>query len=245
MATRHTPRGELIVLDDPAAIARAGAERLVDAAKKAIAQRGRFTVALAGGSTPKAMNTLLASEYKDRVDWSKVEIFFGDERCVPPDHKDSNYRMTRESLLDQVPIPADRVHRIAGEKDPKQAAEEYEATLRRALGQPSGFPRIDLVFLGMGPDGHTASLFPGTTALVERQALVTATFVQKLDAWRVTMSAPMLSAAGEVIVQAGGAEKADNLKVALESDRGAVPISLVQPHQMIWLVDRAASSKLG
>jgi 6-phosphogluconolactonase len=240
-----TARGKVEVLADPQAIAEAGAERFVAAAQRTLADRKRFSVALSGGSTPKAMNQLLASKYRDRVEWSRVDVFFGDERCVPPEHKDSNYKMARESLLDHVPLGADRVHRIAGEKNPAEAAAAYQEIVTRVLGA-GPIPRIDLVLLGMGPDGHTASLFPGTTALNEKKDLVTATFVEKLNAWRVTMTAPMLSAAVEVLVMAGGAEKADNLKVALEGPDGSVPIQLVKPSsgQMTWLVDRAAATKL-
>ena len=219
--------------------------RAVVAAQRTLADHQRFSVALAGGSTPKATYQLLATTYRDRVEWPRVDIFFGDERCVPPEHKDSNYRMAREALLDHVPLGPDRVHRIAGEKPPAEAALAYQQILTRVLGS-SGAPRLDLVLLGMGPDGHTASLFPGTTALNEKHDLVTATYVEKLDTWRVTLSAPMLCAAAEVVVMAGGAEKADNLKVALQGADGTVPIQLVKPTsgQMTWLVDRAAAAKL-
>lgn len=241
----NTARGKIEVLADAPAIAQAGAERFVAAAQRTLGDCERFSVALAGGSTPKAMYQLLAGTYRDRVEWSRVDVFFGDERCVPPDHKDSNYKMAREALLDHVPLGADRVHRIAGERNPPEAAAAYQEILKRVLGS-HGIPHIDLVLLGMGPDGHTASLFPGTTALEEKQALVTATWVEKLNTWRVTLTAPALNAAVEVVVMAGGAEKVDNLKVALEGPDGSVPIQLVKPSsgQMTWLVNRAASAKL-
>jgi 6-phosphogluconolactonase len=223
------------ILDGPAEVAHAAAERFVAAAEASLRARGRFAVALAGGSTPRATYALLARPpLSGRVDWARVEIFFGDERCVPPDHDDSNYRMANEALLRHVPLDPARVHRIAGERAPDEAAAAYAAVL-----QP-----LDLVLLGMGPDGHTASLFPGTTALDERERPVVAVWVDKLHAWRVTLTAPVLSAAAHVVVCAVGAEKADALKLALESPPGAVPIQLVQPRELTWLIDRAAAAKL-
>ena len=228
---------KITVLDDAAAVADAAAEAFIDAAARAIAARGRFTVALAGGSTPKATYARLAA-MPERVDWQRVEVFFGDERRVPPDHKDSNYRMAREALLDHVPLDPAHVHRIAGELPPDEAARAYDALLAR-----SG--PLDLALLGMGPDGHTASLFPGTPALAERTARVVPVYVPKLDAWRVTLTAPELSAAREVVITTVGAEKADALAQALEGPPGSVPIQLVQPAGGArWIVDRAAAGKL-
>jgi 6-phosphogluconolactonase len=229
----------LEVLETPSEVARACAERVCAAfARK---RNPRFRIALAGGSTPRATYALLAqAPFRDRIDWEAVEIYFGDERCVPPDHPDSNYRMAQETLLSKVPIAAEQVHRIAGERSPMEAADEYTAELRTA-GVP---PRMDLTLLGMGPDGHTASLFPGTAALKEQKAPVVAVYVPRLDVWRVTLTAPVLSGSGEVIVTAVGAEKADALALALEGPEGSVPIQLVQPHTLTFLVDRAAAAKL-
>jgi 6-phosphogluconolactonase len=227
---------ELVILDDADQVASAGAERFTAACERAIAQRGRFDVALAGGSTPKAMYVkLTGSPFCERIDWARVEVWFGDERCVPPDHADSNFRMAREALLDHVPLDDAHVHRVLGESDPAEAALAYAALLPEAL---------DLVLLGMGPDGHTASLFPGTPALAEREARAMAVYVEKFKSWRVTLTAPVLSAAGEVVVMTVGDEKADALALALEAPQGAVPIQLVKPARMIWLVDRAAAKKL-
>ena len=236
-------RGELEVFEDPSAVARAGAERFAAAAERAIAASGRFAVALAGGSTPRATYQILAQAFRDLIAWEKVEIFFGDERCVPPEHPDSNYRMAREALLDRVPLAADHVHRIPGELPPEEAARDYQATLERVLGPA---PRFDLVLLGMGKDGHTASLFPGTTALAEREKKVAAVHVTQLDTWRVTLTAPVLCAAAEVVVMTVGDEKADALALALDGPDGAVPIQLVRPTsgKMAWLVDRAAAARL-
>jgi 6-phosphogluconolactonase len=229
---------EVIVLADAAEVAKQTAERFVAAAKKKT--NGRFFVALAGGSTPKAAFQLLASQYKDRVDWTNVHFYFGDERMVPPDHPDSNYGMAQATLLSRVPVSAEQVHRIQGELAPMEAADDYALQLR-PVGMP---PRFDLILLGMGPDGHTASLFPGTAALNETRAPVTANYVPKLDTWRVTLTHPVLSNAEQVIIAAAGAEKADALKTALEGPSGSVPVQLVQPKHLTWLVDRAAAAKL-
>jgi 6-phosphogluconolactonase len=228
------------VLDGADTVADAAAEAFVDAAARAIAARGRFTVALAGGSTPKATYERLAAR-PERVDWRHVVIFFGDERCVPPDHKDSNYRMAWEALLAHVPIDRGEanVHRMRGELPPVEAAQKYDPLIARA--EP-----IDLVLLGMGPDGHTASLFPGTTALAPPAgAHVVAVHVPKLDAWRVTLTAAALSAAREVLITTVGTEKAEALALALEGPPSSVPIQLVQPAGgPRWIIDRAAASRL-
>ncbi|HSU68701.1 MAG TPA: 6-phosphogluconolactonase, partial [Tepidisphaeraceae bacterium] len=178
---------EIKVVPDPAAVAMEGAERFVDAAGQAIEAHGKFSVVLSGGHTPKAMFELLSQEpFRSQVTWEKVEVFFGDERCVPPESEESNYRMARESLLANVPIPGDNVYRIRGEIAPQEAAIEYGQMLKEKFGDGG----LDLVMLGMGPDGHTASLFPGTEALHEIKHRVVANFVPKLNAWRVTMTAP-------------------------------------------------------
>jgi 6-phosphogluconolactonase len=228
---------ELVIVDDAAAVARAGVDAFVTAARAAVAERGHFAVALAGGSTPRAMYRLLSTAPdKERVDWPRVEIYFGDERCVPPDHPDSNYRMAKEALLDYVPIDPANVHRMVGEAArPDEAAREYEACLP---------PRLDLALLGMGADGHTASLFPGTAALEERERPVVAVFVPRLDAWRITLTALYLSSSRQVVVETTGGEKAEALTRALEAPPGAVPIQLVQPERLRFLVDRAAASRL-
>jgi 6-phosphogluconolactonase len=218
-----------------AEVARAAADEFAGAAAEAIAARGKFLVALAGGSTPKATYALLARPpLQERVEWGRVEIFFGDERCVPPDHADSNFRMAKEALLDHVRPGA--LHRIRGELAPEEAAREYAALVDGVT--------FDLALLGLGPDGHTASLFPGTSALAERRAAVVAVFVEKLHAWRVTLTAPVLSRARAVLVTAVGAEKADALALAVDGAPGAVPIQLVQPASLTYQVDAAAAQKL-
>jgi 6-phosphogluconolactonase len=236
----RTERGDVYVYESADEVAREAADMFVGIVAGVLADRSVARVALAGGSTPKAMYRLLASPaFRERVDWRRVEIFFGDERCVPPDHADSNYRMAREALLDHVPLGADRVHRIAGERPPAEAAAQYQQTLAR-IGDP---PRLDLVLLGMGPDGHTASLFPGTPVLAETRALAAPVYVDKLESWRVTLTAPVLSAAAHVLITTVGEEKADALATALTAAAGAVPIQLVRAIDQRWLVDRVAAQK--
>src|SRR5918912_4236836 len=165
---------QVLTFDNPQEVARAAADRFVEIARAAIRERGRFSVALSGGSTPKRAYELLASEdYRDKLDWSKVHIFFGDERCVPPNDAESNYRMANEAMLSRVALPARNVHRIQGVGDAAANARLYEDELRTFFNDAS-WPRFDLVLLGMGDDGHTASLFPGTAALNEQQAWVAA-----------------------------------------------------------------------
>jgi 6-phosphogluconolactonase len=196
------------VVDDPAAVARAAAERFVETAREAATGRGRFTVVLSGGSTPRRLYSLLATpDFRDRVDWEKTIILFGDERCVGPEDAESNYRMARETLLDHVPLSPVHVHRMFGEAgDPTTAAWVYEAVLR-GLFPDESFPLFDLVLLGIGTDGHTASLFPGTDALQERERWVAANHVPKLDAWRITMTAPALAAGRTILFLVTGQKK--------------------------------------
>jgi 6-phosphogluconolactonase len=235
-----TARGEVYVYPDAEAVARSAADMFATIVKGVLADHAVARVSLAGGSTPKATYRLLATPtYRDRIDWSRIECFFGDERCVPPDHAESNYRMAREALLDHVPLLAHHVHRMQGERPPAEAAALYEQLLAR-LGDP---PRLDLVMLGMGPDGHTASLFPGTPVLRETRALAAAVHVAKLDSWRVTLTAPVLSAAAHLLVTAVGNEKAEALHAALTKPDGTVPIQLVRATDERWLVDEAAAQK--
>lgn len=239
------------ILADPAAIARAAAEEFTGRAVAAVRARGRFTVALAGGSTPKALYGLLATEpaFRDRVPWAQTFLFYGDERHVGPEDKDSNYRMSREAMLDRLvpdPLPAGNVHRIPAENpDAAAAAAEYAAELEGFFG---GLPRFDLILLGIGPDGHTASLFPGTTGLREMDRLVAAAWVDKLSTYRVTFTPPLLRAAAALLFLVGGADKAPALRAVLEgpaeSDR--YPSQGISAHdgETLWLLDRAAAAAL-
>lgn len=222
---------------------------------------GRFTVALSGGSTPKAMFSLLAAEpFLDTVPWSSIYFFWGDERCVPPDHPDSNYRMTREALLSKVPVPAENIFRIPAENpDHEQAAEEYSNTLRMFFLTGPGaiktgtaplatLPRFDLVFLGMGADGHTASLFPGTTALHAGNQIAVASYVEKLSAHRITLTAATINNARNITFLAAGADKAATLKEVLEGppQPEVYPSQLIRPGNgsLLWMVDEAAAGML-
>ena len=226
-------------------LSEAAAAEIAEVARASVAERGRFSIALSGGNTPKRTYQLLAQRYTDSIDWSRVDVFFGDERFVPPDDNRSNYKMAQDALLSAAPIAADHVHAIPTDtRTVGDAAEAYARTLETVLnGTPAESPVVDLILLGVGPDGHTASLFPGTSALTS-EAPVTAVYVPKLDSWRVTLTAPVLSNGDEVVVAAAGAEKADALALALEGAPGSVPIQLVQPRSLTFLVDRAAAAKL-
>jgi 6-phosphogluconolactonase len=233
---------EIKVLPDAAEIALEAAERVVAAAGRAAEEGRAFSIALSGGSTPKALFELLASgAYRSRVDWPRVEVFFGDERTVPPDHKDSNYRMAREALLSKVPIPGDNVYRMAGERDPNTAAKEYGQMLKEKFGDGG----MDLVLLGMGDDGHTASLFPETEALNETKHRCVANFVPKLNTWRLTLTAPFINRAAQVLILVSGASKAQRLQEVLEGppDPRRLPVQLIKPTdgRLTWLVDAPAA----
>ena len=231
------------VFDTPQDLAEAAAAAFAEKAGEAIAERGRFVVALAGGSTPEATYETLARDYADAVDWPRVHVFFGDERTVPPDHEDSNYRMAREALLDHV--PAGSVHPMRGELPPEEAAASYEDDLKEFFGEEPVV--LDLVMLGIGEDGHTASLFPETSALDVTDRLVVANPVLKLDTTRLTLTAPVLNAAREVFFLVAGEGKAEALEEILEGDPDprAYPATLVRPRNgPTWMVDRAAATRL-
>ncbi len=206
-------------------------------------------MALSGGTTPKLLFELLASpNFQGRVRWSNLQLFQVDERCVPPDDPQSNYRMIRQALLESVPLPAENFHRMAAEcPDREQAAREYAEELARVLHPaPGEWPRLDLVFLGMGPDGHTASLFPGSHALDERSAWVAPNFVAKLDSFRLTLTLPVLNAAAHVIFLVAGADKAETLRQVLEGPEGRFPAQLIQPARgrLSWFLDESAAHLL-
>ncbi len=232
------------VYEGPAELAEAAVREFAAKAGEAVEERGRFAVVLAGGSTPKAAYGLLARDFARTIDWDRVHVFFGDERSVPPDHEDSNYRMAREALLDHVPVGS--VHRMCGELPPDEASSSYEDELRNFFGA-EGLPRFDLVLLGIGEDGHTASLFPETQALEVTDRLVVANPVPKLDTTRITLTAPALNAARAVNFLVAGEGKAKALKEILEGDADPreYPAKLVRlPGGPGWMVDRAASGML-
>jgi 6-phosphogluconolactonase len=241
---------ELRRLTTPQDLFQAAAEEVLRAATRAVAERGRFTIALSGGSTPRNMYTLIAANAATSLPWDRMFFFFGDERHVPPDDPDSNYRMANESLLAKIPVPPANVFRIPAENpDANAAAEMYEQTLRRFFGlAPGEFPRFDLILLGIGPDGHTASLFPETAALQEKTRLVVANWVEKLNTSRITLTLPVLNHARCVAFLVSGIDKAAALHEVLEGKAPAekYPSKLVQPSEgkLIWFVDRAAASEL-
>lgn len=240
-------KAAVVTLSSREAVTAATADSLVIAAGAAIAARGRFLLVLSGGSTPKALYELLATPaYATRIDWTRVHVFWGDERCVPPDDRSSNYRMAREALLDRVPISPEAIHRMRGEDPPEQAAAAYEADLRQVFG--AGPPRFDVVLLGMGDNGHTASLFPGLTAVRERSRWVVAEYVGEVKMWRLTLTPPALNAAANVLFVVVGGDKASMLSRVIEGPRDvdALPAQVIAPTQglLTWMVDSAAAARL-
>ena len=236
---------------DPEHLAQAAVARFVQLAEEAITARGLFTVALSGGSTPKRLYQLLATpEWCNQVSWNRVHLFWGDERHVPIDHPDSNYRMVRENLIDRVPIPATNIHRIRAENpDADQAASDYEQELRLLFELTDNeLPQFDVVFLGMGSNGHTASLFPGTGAIFEQKHLVVASWIEEFKSDRITLTPPVINNAVQIIFFVTGTEKAATLKAVLEGqyqpDR--LPTQIIRPTQgkVVWMVDQAAASLL-
>jgi len=245
------PNAKVRVYRDSEEVALKAARRFARLADQYVVGCGRFTVALSGGSTPRAMNSLLAAPpFLDTVPWSSIYFFWGDERCVPPDHPDSNYRMARETLLERAPIPAQNVHRIhAEEPDAGRAAGEYEETIAAAFRlAPDGLPRFDLILLGLGPEGHTASLFPGSPALHDGEHLVAAPWVEKLGAHRITLTPRALNAAARVVFLVAGEEKAPALREVLAGDASPdlYPARIVRPTdgELLWLLDAEAANLL-
>jgi 6-phosphogluconolactonase len=235
---------ELLILDEDELYDRA-AELFAQYADEAVEQRGVFTAALSGGSTPKRLYSLLAERFQDRVPWSKVHVFFSDERCVPPDHPDSNYRMAYESLISRVDIPPENVHRMKGEKEPGDAAAEYAEDLRKVVGR-EGMPKLDLILLGMGEDGHTASIFPGSEAVDEASNPVISQYVPKLNTHRLTLSPPVLMNGRRVLVLVTGPKKAAALEQVLQGpyEPEHYPAQLLREAsgEVLWLVDPEAAS---
>lgn len=238
-----------LALPTPAAVAEAAADRIVTAARNAIRRRGRFRLALSGGSTPPAVYALLAAPPRvGAVDWSRVEFFWGDERAVASDHRDSNFGLAWTLLLDRLPGVKDAaIHRMPADADDRDAAaSRYQAELARAFGLASNAPRppaFDLIWLGMGRDGHTASLFPDSTALVERHRWVVTTWAPTLAVWRMTFTLPLINAARVVLFLATGVDKADALR-AIRSGSRDLPAARVRARSTLWLVDASAAGTL-
>jgi len=226
------------------------AEEVVKAANEAIAARGRFSIALSGGSTPKSLFNLLATNARSYLTWERMFFFWGDERHVGPDDPDSNYKMANEAMLAKIPVAASNVFRIPAENpDAAAVASAYEETLKKFFApQPGEFPVFDLILLGLGPDGHCASLFPETEALKEKSRWVVANWVEKLKTHRITLTLPVLNAARRVVFLVSGIDKAPALHSVLETDSPGeqYPSKLVSPTdgKLIWFVDKAAASSL-
>ena len=236
------------IFEDADALARAAAGRFVEAAQAAVEASGRFSVALAGGNTPRKVYELLArDEPGARVDWSLCHVFFGDERCVPPDSQESNYRMASETLLGRVPLPRGNVHRIEGAGDPAENARAYEDELRRFFGGAE-WPEFDLALLGMGDDGHTASLFPHTPALEAGGDWVAANWVEQLGAFRVTLTAPAINQARHVLFLVSGRGKSTRLAEVVRGnfEPTRLPAQSIRPVAggLEWFVDEEAAREL-
>ena len=243
---------EVRILHDGPAIARRAAELCIASAKTAVQQTGSFSIALSGGSTPKTLYSLLATDptLRSQVPWDNIQFFFGDERHVPPDHADSNFRMANEAMLSKVPIKPEQIHRIKGEyPDAEKAALEYEQDLRSSFKLASGqLPRFDFFLVGMGEEGHALSLFPGTKALHDNGRLVMRNWVGKFYTDRITVTAPVANNAALVIFLVTRADKAPALKGILEGpyEPEQLPSQLFQPKngKLLWLVDTAAAGML-
>jgi 6-phosphogluconolactonase len=248
------PRREVECFSDRGEMVHFEAERVVAQAGDAIAQRGRFVVALSGGATPRPLYQLLAhSPFATRIQWPRVHVFWGDERCVPPDGPESNYRMACEALLEHVPIPGTNVHRIRGELAPSAAATAYEELLIRYFspGELPLDPTFDLVLLGMGADGHTASLFPGSAAVSDTGRWVAATPAPQAGPWRVSLTPELLNTARNVTFLVSGADKADRVRDVLEPRQkdehtATLPAALIRPTHgaLHWMLDAAAAARL-
>ena len=246
------PQPQVRFLPDRAAIARRAADELLRVSLDAVADHGRFSIALAGGSTPKVLYHLLADDpgLRNRLPWDKMGVFFGDERHVGPGHPDSNFQMASDALLSKAPLKPEQIKRIKGEyEDADKAAREYEQELREYFRLADGeFPRFDLILLGMGDEGHTLSLFPGTKALHETKRIVTHNWVGKLFTERITLTAPAANNAANLIFMVAGAEKALALKGVLEGpfEPEQLPSQMIRPAngRLFWLVDSAAGGSL-
>jgi 6-phosphogluconolactonase len=237
---------EVKIVPDSATLNRVAAQEFHRLAESAVHERGCFSVALSGGNTPRSVYWLLAEEHKN-LPWNRIHIFFGDERHVPPEHPDSNFRMASESLLSKVPIPAQNVHRIHAELEAEAAAQEYEQQVRDFFDLTNhDWPRFDLVFLGLGDDGHTASLFPGSAALSETSRRVAANWVEKFQGFRLTFTFPVLNHAAEVVFLVSGEGKAEILTEVLKPTPKKYPAQFVQPEvgRLLWLADQDAARLL-
>ncbi len=238
---------QIQIFDTPELLAAAAARRFLLLAEKALAQQP-FSVALSGGNTPRRVYELLVTdEFNSKINWQFVHIFFGDERPVAPDDPASNYGMALTTLISRVPIPESNVHPISGAGDPNQNGRSYEQELRSYFAG-SAWPRFDLVLLGMGEDGHTASLFPGTAAISEKKAWVVANWIDRLNEYRITLTAPAINSAAQIMFLVTGGNKASRLAAVLNGplQPDVLPAQLIKPErgELIWMVDKAAAANL-
>ena len=240
---------QIAIFPDTNTLSQQAAQYIVRLASEAVVTRGRFTIALSGGSTPKILYGLLGTEpYRDQINWASVEIFWSDERCVPPDSADSNYALAQEVLLSKIPIPANQIHRMpADQPDREAASREYTSEMQRTFGT-NGIPSFDLLQLGMGPEGHTASLFPHQESLHEQQRLVIPVTVPKPPPPRLTFTPPLLNAARHVLFLVTGSEKAEAVQAVLEGpdQPEEYPAQIVRPPkgEVVWMLDIGAAAKL-
>lgn len=237
---------KMLVLPDIDGVSREAANIFISTAKGSIASQDRFTVAISGGSTPLRLFALLGSKtYADKVDWSRIHFFWVDERCVPKDDKESNFKGAWDALISHLPIPETHIHRIKGEESPDNGALEYEDDLQGFFGA-GRVPDFDLVFLGMGDDGHTASLFPASDSLKETEKLAVPVYVERLKSWRVTLTLPVLNNAKSTIFLVTGKNKADVLKEIIENKSLKYPAGLIKPIRgsLTWLIDEDAAGKI-
>ncbi len=236
------------IFNSPQELFHGAAEKFCEVGADAIQKRGRFTVALSGGSTPRGLHQELATSFSSKLPWDKVFFFWGDERHVPPDSSDSNFRMANETLLSKLPAPQKNIFRIPAElPDAREAAQKYSDTLEQFFHPADdSFPRFDFILLGMGPDGHTASLFPGTAALQEKDEFVVANWVEKLNTFRITFTYPVLNSAVCVMFLVNGDEKAEMVRRALKDPSANLPCQGVKPAdgELLWYLDKGAAVKL-
>jgi 6-phosphogluconolactonase len=240
---------QILVLDDSEALFVRAAEEIVHFSGEAICTHGQFTLALTGGNTPADVYSLIATRFHLSVDWNAVHLFWGDERCVPPDDPASNYGMANRTMLSKLNLDPSQIHRMRGEDEPQQAASAYEARLREFFSLGTGeFPRFDLILLGLGDNVHIASLFPGISAIHENRRLAVAVEVDAPQRWRITLTAPVLNNAARVMFIVSGQNKAEAVKLALQGPRDPdkYPAQIIDANQgeVMWLLDRPAASLL-
>jgi len=246
-AVSDPPDERVRVFQDLEALSRAAAELFTTIAKRCVAARGRFTVALSGGATPRRLYTLLGSTpYRENVEWKRAHVFWADERCVPGDHPESNFKLAVDAFLSSVSMPKENIHRIKGEEGPGRAAQDYEQEMRSFFG-PALFPVFDLIILGAGEDGHAASLFPGSASLHERTRLALPVYLEPPKLNRVTLTLPVLNHAAEVLFLASGRAKAGVVHAIIKNGNPMrYPAGLVQPVRgsITWFIDRQAAGLL-